>query len=60
MRPFDQIPKLERVTAFDAPAGVLDTLSGVISRPDRLRAALAGESFGHSAHPMLVQIPIGA
>ncbi len=39
---------------------MLDALSGVISRPDRLRAALAGEPFGHSAHPMLVQIPIGA
>jgi hypothetical protein len=60
MRPFDQIPKLERVTALDAPAGVLDTLSGVISKPEGLRRNLAGEPFGHSAHPMLVQIPIGA
>jgi uncharacterized membrane protein len=60
MRPFDQIPALERVTALDAPAGVLDALSGVVSKPDGLRRTLAGEPFGHSAHPMLVQIPIGA
>ena len=60
MRPFDQIPRLERVTALDAPARVLDTLSGVVSAPPALRRVLAGEPFGHSAHPMLVQIPIGA
>ncbi len=60
MRPFDQISALERVTAFDAPAGVLNTLSHVVSKPPALRRTLAGEPFGHSAHPMLVQIPIGA
>jgi uncharacterized membrane protein len=60
MRPFDQIPALERVTALDAPAGILNTISGVISAPEGLRRVLAGEPFGHSAHPMLVQIPIGA
>ena len=60
MKPFDQIPALERVTALDAPAGVLNTLSGIISQPPALRRMLAGEPIGHSAHPMLVQIPIGA
>ncbi len=60
MRPFDQIPALERVTALDAPAGVLNALSDVISKPDGLRRSLAGEPLGHAAHPMLVQIPIGA
>jgi uncharacterized membrane protein len=60
MKPFDQIPLLERVTALDAPAGLLDVLSGAVSGPVRLRRTLAGEPFGHSAHPMLVQIPIGA
>jgi uncharacterized membrane protein len=60
MRPFDSIPALERVNALDAPAGVLNTLSGVVSQPPALRRALAGEPLGHSAHPMLVQIPIGA
>ena len=60
MKPFDQIPGLERVTALDPPAGVLDTLSEIVSKPPALRRMLAGEPFGHSAHPMLVQIPIGA
>lgn len=60
MRPFDQIPVLERVDVLDPPAGVLDTLSGLVSRAPALRKVLAGEPFGHSAHPMLVQIPIGA
>ena len=60
MRPFDQIPALGRFGVLDAPAGVLDSLSAVISKPPALRRVLAGEPFGHSAHPMLVQIPIGA
>ena len=60
MKPFDQIPALERAGALDAPAGVPDKLSAVVSRPPALRRVLAGEPFGHSAHPMLVQIPIGA
>ncbi len=60
MRPFDQISALEHVTALDAPVGVLDALSGVLSSRDRMRRTLAGEPFGHSAHPMLVQLPIGA
>lgn len=60
MRPFDQIAALQRVSALDGPASVLTTLSGIISRPPALRRTLAGEPFGHSAHPMLVQIPIGA
>jgi len=43
MKPFDQIPVLERATVLDAPAGVLATLSRVVSRPPRLRRVLAGE-----------------
>ena len=38
---------------------MLDRLSAVVSAPPALRRVLAGEPFGHSAHPMLVQIPIG-
>lgn len=60
MKPFDQIPALERVDALDAPAGLLDTLSGIVSKPPALRRVLVGNPFGHSVHPMLVQIPIGA
>jgi uncharacterized membrane protein len=60
VKPFDQIPALERASALDGPAGVLDTLSRVVPGSEPLRRVLAGEPFGHSAHPMLVQIPIGA
>lgn len=60
MKPFDQIPALQRVTAVDPVAGLLGTLSRTVSEPPRLRAVLAGEPFGHAAHPMLVQVPIGA
>jgi uncharacterized membrane protein len=60
MRPFDQIPALGRLAPLDRPAGVLDAASGAASRPEGLRRVLAGEPFGHSAHPMLVQLPIGA
>lgn len=60
MQPFDQIHRLEGVRALDPFAGRLHAVSRVIARPRRLRAALAGEPFGHSAHPMLVQLPIGA
>ena len=60
MRPFDQIPALGRAEVLDTPAAALTTLSGVVSKPPALRRALAGELLGHSAHPMLVQIPIGA
>jgi len=60
VKPFDQIPALQRVTAVDPVAGLLGTLSRTVSEPPRLRAVLAGEPFGHAAHPMLVQVPIGA
>jgi uncharacterized membrane protein len=60
VKPFDQIDALQRVSGLDAPAAVLDTLSRVVSKPHRLRRVLAGEPFGHAAHPMLVQVPIGA
>jgi uncharacterized membrane protein len=60
MKPFDQIDTLEGVRALDAPVRGLNALSRVVSAPRRLRSVLAGEPFGHSAHPMLVQVPIGA
>lgn len=60
MKPFDQIPALQRVAVVDPVAGLLGTLSRTLSEPPRLRAVLAGEPFGHAAHPMLVQVPIGA
>lgn len=60
MKPFDQIETLERIRVLDVPARGLNALSCAVSAPGRLRAVLAGEPFGHSAHPMLVQVPIGA
>ena len=55
MRPFDQIDILERAGSLDFLARRLDVLSHTVSRQRRLRSVLAGEPFGHSAHPMLVQ-----
>lgn len=60
MKPFDQIDVLERAGFLDPLAGRLDVLSRALSGQRRLRSVLAGEPFGHSAHPMLVQLPIGA
>lgn len=60
MKPFDQIDVLERARVLDPLAHRLDGLSRALARPRRLRWVLAGEPFGHSAHPMLVQLPIGA
>jgi 3-phenylpropionate/trans-cinnamate dioxygenase ferredoxin reductase subunit len=51
MRPFDRIPDIKRVNALDVPAGMLDTLSDVVSKPRALRRALAGEPFGHQRTP---------
>ena len=60
MKPFDQIDVLGQTRALDPLAHRLDTLSRTLCRLRRLRSLLAGEPFGHSAHPMLVQLPIGA
>ncbi len=59
MKPFDQIDDLGNVRIFDGPARALDALAAALPA-GKVRAALAGQPLGHSAHPMLVQIPIGA
>ncbi|MCA1719882.1 MAG: hypothetical protein LC779_01810 [Actinobacteria bacterium] len=59
MKPFDQIDDLGNVRTLDAPARALGAMSAALPA-GKVRAALAGEPLGHSAHPMLVQIPIGA
>ncbi len=51
---------MERASALDGAATVLATISAAVRSRTQLAAALAGEPFGHSVHPMLVQIPIGA
>lgn len=60
MKPFDQIDVVERAHFLDPFARRLDVLSRAVCAPRRLRSVLGGEPFGHSAHPMLVQLPIGA
>jgi nitrite reductase/ring-hydroxylating ferredoxin subunit/uncharacterized membrane protein len=52
--------RLEEAQAFD---GVSDRLQAAISatvRPQRLRDLLHGTWLGHSLHPVLVQVPVGA
>jgi uncharacterized membrane protein len=60
VKPFDQIASLEEASALDGAAKVLVAMSAAVRSQPQLAATLAGEPFGHSAHPMLVQIPIGA
>ena len=60
VKPFDQIPLLERARLLDPLANGLALLARPLNRRERLRSALAGEPMGHSAHPLLVQVPIGA
>ena len=60
MKPFDQIAALGRAAALEPAAAILDAGARAVAKSPGLRALLAGEPFGHSAHPMLVQIPIGA
>ncbi len=60
MKPFDRISFVEQASALDGAAKVLATISAAVRSRPQLARALAGEPFGHSAHPMLVQIPIGA
>lgn len=60
MQPFDAISLLEKAAALDRPAAVLGQVGEVVIRGPRLRAALEGRPIGHAAHPMLVQMPIGA
>lgn len=60
MRPFTSIGRLERVRALDIPAGRLGAVADALLRGPGVRAVLEGRPVGHSAHPMLVQLPIGA
>ncbi|GAC1445522.1 MAG: DUF2231 domain-containing protein [Mycobacteriales bacterium] len=59
MKPFDQIDSIGSVRILDVPARGLDVLSRLVPRGP-IQSVLAGTPFGHSAHPMLVQMPIGA
>ncbi len=60
MRPFTSIDALEGVSSLEAPAQRLTAVADAVTAWPPLRAALEGRPLGHSAHPMLVQVPIGA
>lgn len=60
MQPFDAIDSLEDVRALDPLAAGLKKLADTVTRDPKRRALLEGRPFGHSAHPLLVQMPIGA
>lgn len=60
MRPFTSIDALEDVSSLTAPVERLTAVADFVTAWSPLRDALEGKPFGHSAHPMLVQVPIGA
>ncbi|MEP6696651.1 MAG: Rieske (2Fe-2S) protein [Pseudonocardiales bacterium] len=60
MQPFDLIKRLERAKALDPFAGRVQNAVGTYVQPQALRDVLHGVPIGHPAHPMLVQVPIGA
>jgi len=61
MRPFTSIDRLERVRALDVPARTLGAVADtLLRRRPGVRGVLEGRPVGHAAHPMLVQLPVGA
>lgn len=60
MQPFDAISSLERARVLDPLAAGLGRVGEAVISGPRLRATLEGRPIGHSAHPLLVQMPIGA
>lgn len=51
---------LRRVRLLDRPAGLLARLGQRLLPQGRTRDVLEGRPLGHAAHPLLVQVPIGA
>ncbi|PZS27199.1 MAG: (2Fe-2S)-binding protein [Pseudonocardiales bacterium] len=60
MQPFDLIKRLEQAKPLDAIAEPAQGLVAKVVQPQALRDILHGVPIGHPAHPMLVQVPIGA
>ena len=60
MMPFDLVNSLERAALLDRVAKPIQQLVRQSVQPQRLRDVLHGVPFGHPAHPILVQVPIGA
>lgn len=51
---------LERAAALDRPAALLGAAGRRLLGAGPARRALEGRPLGHAAHPLLVQVPIGA
>ena len=51
---------IEHDSALDVGVDVLAELSGVITSPPALRKLLTGAWLGHSLHPAMTDLPIGA
>jgi len=60
MNPLRAIDALEGVRALDPLAAVVRKLADTVAGSPKRRAVLEGRPLGHSAHPLLVQMPIGA
>lgn len=51
---------LERARRLDRPAALMDRVARTLVGDGTARAVLEGQQLGHAAHPLLVQVPIGA
>lgn len=60
MLPFDLINSLEQARPLDKVATPVQQFIQKYVQPQGLRDLLHGVPIGHPAHPMLVQVPIGA
>lgn len=60
MWPFNQIDRLERMTALDAVAERIKPVLERVLASRRARDVLHGVWLGHPLHPVLVQVPVGA
>ncbi|MEU4571363.1 Rieske 2Fe-2S domain-containing protein [Nonomuraea sp. ATR24] len=52
--------KVEDWSALDGASNKLAGLVGRLTRPDAIKNALSGTWLGHSLHPVLTDLPIGA
>lgn len=54
------VQRIEGASALDKPADLLAKALGPVIRPGVVEDTLSGTPIGHSAHPMLVTVPLGA
>ena len=52
------VSRLERETALDANAGLLDKVAGAVASGSR-ESLLRGDWLGHALHPLLTDLPLG-